>query len=632
MRKTSILFLALSLLLAGAPANAAPKTKVKTVETAPAVTPSGVPEAVQVGEDALNPENLGAQAFLEDLMVRRYSQELSTFVDRGAFTLGAQLDFAELGKEADPSDNETPADLMLGTLNTDELLKKYGSSDGVSGFQGFLGSHTIKTVAISVGLKDDLNPTVKAEVEKWLTTRLSSEFGKAGKGTVTEIKMPKGIWAWISRFQGFAGQLVLGFAILFGALLWGLMSPKNAESKDAPSQAVAQPFESRAPEKEAPKDVEQKTIEKDQGAIELAAKDIRQLTQQLLSLMPKISQECETLLRTWCQGGDEGRLKLACFVEAVGTEVGKLPIPVDALQDLSKVFSKMPGLDITEKRDSLRKAYWDALMAINLGSDSLAQPFGYLGGLNIGLVNQVLIDQNPKMKALVTLHMSPALRESYMKGQTTDAKRELLTLTSQMSEIAVEELRSFDGLFRSKLQPQTGGGFVALDSSLLKLITALTPIEEATLLSDMTGPAFDEYKRSTPSLAFLGQWPDDKLSSCLSRAMPDEVVAFSRVRPDLKDRMIALSPPMLAEVAADELQRPDTMNDKDKNALLITLKDRLKEMVTQKEVDLEEVFKAKDVVEEAIPDNVHEIAPQQTAEEAPPAAAATDDDESKKAA
>ena len=221
-----------------------------------------------------------------------------------------------------------------------------------------------------------------------------------------------------------------------------------------------------------------------------------------------------------------------------------------------------------------------------------------------------------------------------MKGQTTDAKRELLTLTSQMSEIAVDELKSFDGLFKSKLQPQTGGGFVALDSSLLKLITALTPIEEATLLSDMTGPAFDEYKRSTPSLAFLGQWPDDKLSSCLSRAMPDEVVAFSRVRPDLKDRMIALSPPMLAEVAADELQRPDTMNDKDKNALLITLKDRVKEMVAQKEVDLEEVFKAKAVVEETIPDNVHAIVPQQEqiAEQATPVTPLSDDDESKKAA
>ena len=526
---TAALFLTLALTATTEATAANFKSKAVKAEITkteiPAVTPSGVPEAaLSINEAALNPENLGAQTFLEDLLVRRYSQELATFVDRGAFTLGAQLDLAELPPDADGIEQDTPSDLLLGTLDTDELLKKYGGSEGTSAFQGFLSNHKIKSVAISVGLKDDLNPTVKAEVEKWLTTRLGSEFGKAGKGSVTEIKMPKGLWAWINRFQSLAGQLVLAFAILFGAILWKLMSTKSEGKEETTAQGQTQavaPLRGPVDEDGKPKENPKKTIETDAGVSTILGKEIDQLSRQLIALVPKLSVECENVLRTWCKAGDEGRLKVACFVEAVGMEMGKLPIPVDALADLSKVFARMPNLSVNDKRDTLRKVYWDMLMSINLGPDSLEQPFDYLGSMNIGLVNQVLIDQNPKMKALVALHMSSSARESYLKTQDNATKLELLQTTSEMSEIAMDELKSIDGMFKSKLQPQTGKGVVMLDASLNKLISGLSPIEEATLLTPLKGAAIDAYKRSTPSIAFLDSWPDDKLGICLSRAMSD---------------------------------------------------------------------------------------------------------------
>ena len=49
---------------------------------------------------------------------------------------------------------------------------------------------------------------------------------------------------------------------------------------------------------------------------------------------------------------------------------------------------------------------------------------------------------------------------------------------------------------------------------------------------------------------------------------------------------------MLAEMATDELQRSDLLNDNNKNNLLIALRNRMQEMVNLKEVDLDEVFKA----------------------------------------
>jgi hypothetical protein len=159
-----------------------------------------------------------------------------------------------------------------------------------------------------------------------------------------------------------------------------------------------------------------------------------------------------------------------------------------------------------------------------------------------------------------------------------------------MTEIAMTELKSLDGSFRSKLKTE-GENIVPIDSALVKLVSVLSPLEELTILPEMKGAGFDLLKRSTPSLAYLAQWPDEKLSILLGRAMPDEIVGFLRVRPDLKDRFLGLCPPMTAEVTSDELRRPDTLGEADKNRMLAAFSTRLKEMVERQELSLEQIFK-----------------------------------------
>ena len=121
---------------------------------------------------ALSAEAQSAKALLEDLISRRYSQDLSTLVDRQAFAIGTNLDLVYTppkDPQADkPKEEEPMHDLMLGVLDPEELLKKFTPPDQKQNSHGFLSNYQIKTVNMSVGLRDGLGDATKGEIEKWL--------------------------------------------------------------------------------------------------------------------------------------------------------------------------------------------------------------------------------------------------------------------------------------------------------------------------------------------------------------------------------------------------------------------------------------------------------------------------------
>jgi hypothetical protein len=557
-------------------------------------------KAAKGGAIALTAEALSAKALLEDLLSRRYSQELATSVDQKSFSISANLDLIQVPpvetKVETPAEPEPISDLMLGTLDPEELLKKYSSPNEGHVAQGLLENFRIRAVAMSVGLKDDLKPEVKAQVEIWLTKRLKDEFGKNGKGTVSFIQFPqekqapeKTLWDWLSQFQNLAGQLSLAVALLLGVILWQILAPRKSAEPSPMSAQAPQPAASNTPSQDTrePSGDPKAKVENEDLQI---AEDLRTVSSRLNELVPRLLPEFENIIRSWCQMGDEGRMKVACFAEAVGKELGKLPIPVDALPDISKVFRKMTEVGLKEKRDILQKAYWDLLTAVNLGSEALSQPFGYLGGLNINLVNQVLIDQNPKMKTLVSLYMPVETRTRYVQSLPVAAKKELLESAVSLSSVPRAELRSLDSTLAKKLKPDSNRDVIPLEMTLNKIVEALTPIEEATLLQGLQGSAIDDFKRVSPSLAFLGEWPEDKLSILLSRVSADELLPLLRIRQDLQEKFIRICPPMTAEMLQEELVREDKSSERDKNTWLQALSGRMKEMVALREVVLEDLF------------------------------------------
>lgn len=582
---------------------AAPKAKDKSSADSKQKTESSI---------ALKPEVLSAKALLEDLLNRRYSQELSTKVQRDQFSLGVRLDLVEVAEKQKEKKIEAPvveepiSDLMLGTLDPEDLMKRYAGSEQAAVTHALLSNYRVSQVEFSVGVKDNVSKETKAEVEKWLSERVKNEFGTNGKSVVSSLPSPveKAPVAQtpiekLEKFQSLAGQLATALAILVGVLLWRLMSSQKpiqvqlqGETKLINNEGGKSEVNVQAG---AGAGVKSEDSESDRKAVN---DEIAVTSAQLKELAPRLSVHLESVLRTWCQRGEDGYMRIACFAEAVGKDLGKLPIPVDAVAGISKMFSSMSEVKPKVKLEALQKAYWDIISTLNLGPESLAQPFGYLGSFNISMLNKVLVDQNPKAKTLVSLYMPNNLRARYFKSLSVEDKKELFKSAAELHEVPSTELKKLDANLLDVFKPSGDDSeMVPLDFTLQKLVASLSPIEELTILSELgvgnSSQAWMGFKRAYASLAFISEWPDEPLTHLLSQALPDEVSALLRVKGELAERFLGLCPQMTAELVRDELARPDKLNEKDRNQWIDSFSKRLKNIVDLKEVDLEEIFESK---------------------------------------
>jgi|GEM_PF-2385824 len=555
----------------------------------------------RANNNALKAEVLGAKALLEELLVRRYSQDLGSIVEKQNFNLSSQLDLIQVPKTQDVAKTiaakelDPISDLSLGYLDPEEIIRRYMPPKDESKVQGFLENFKIKKVAITVGLKKDLGEEVKATVNTWLTQRIKDEFGENGSGNVVflnEIVAPKKEvpektnYEKLQDFQELAGQIAMALAVLLAVILYSLLAKKESGSSPLTIQNQMTASEKDSQAKKVAEEATRQLREKKESL----AEEIKQLNVRLRALMPAMQPHMISLIRTWCQMGEVGWTRLATFAGAVGQSLGKLPIPVDAIPDVTKTFAQMAEQTQEDKKDVLTKIYWDVLTVMNLGPDSLEQPFGYLAATKSDVVQQVLIEENPRLRSIVSIYMPPEKRKSYMGSLTEESKLELLQNAALLSKVSSSEIRTMDMGLRGRLKTDNSGDTVSFEMGLSKLIETLSPIEAAILPSKIEGQGLLAYKRSVASLAFLNEWPDEKLSLLISRASNDEVVTLLKVRPDFREKILALCPPMTVKVAEDELSRPDRLNDYEKGVWLESLGQKLTEMVELREVSLEDIF------------------------------------------
>ena len=570
----------------------------------PAIAAPGdaAPSAKSADSLGLEGGAISAKALLEDLLIKRYSQGLSTFIDRQSFTVGAELVLVEKARETEKPEEEEeesalPGDLLLGSIDLDEAMKAAMTPELRAKINQFVGDYRVKTANIRVGLKPSVQSPAKDQIDSWLKQRVNGEFGKSANVTVAyyadPIENQRSFFEKLEQFQGLAGQLVVALAIMAAALMWGLFNSRSQKMEAAERAAATEAAgagsvnQTGATNSNADGTIETVRNEADEAK---AVREIKDYNKRLLGLVPKLASESATLVRSWCDLGDEGMMRMACFSEAVGSEMGKLPVPADSMKELSNAFSRMPEVAPVEKRDLLKKVYWDIMMVLNLGSEALERPFSYVSTMKNTMLQDVLIHQNSRMKTLVAMFMPESLRQQYVSNQDSGTKLELLRQALDMGEIATEELKNYESRFRSSIRTDDRKDVVIIESALQKLISALTPMEEMHLLPQLSGAGIEGFKTAQVSLAFLHEWNDTALGVVFSRAMPDEVVAFLRMRMEFRDRVIGLCPPMTAEVASDDLNRENSFTEKEQNILLNQLAVRVRGLVESGEIQLAAVY------------------------------------------
>ncbi len=558
--------------------------------------------------DDSTPDEIGAKALLEEILIKRYSQGLATIVEKNSFNVGAQVQLINPPSpppEQSPkkAEVEIPQDLLVGILDPEQLIKQSGLGEEKKAIVSLLTTKRIKSAFISVGLREDLGADVKKDVENWLASRVKVEFGKAGKSSVSFVKSiqekkieapPKQWWDWANQFQQLIGTALLALTFFLGILFWRLTTSKaslNTQNLgDSPSVKLTSDG-SVGENKENSKNIIDKEKEiYDEKMKVINSKELESINSKIVGLVPKLSKDFESIIRSWCQSGEDGLFKLVCFSEAVGKDVGRLPIPVDAMSDVANVFTKMSKISTKEKIESLEKVYWDLISVLNLGSEVLSQPFGYLSNVDVGIINQLLMDQNPKMKTLVSLYLPEDVRKGFIQPLSEDEKLRMLESAAVLTEIPKAELTGMDKTIMGKVKSDENKDSIYLKMNLEKIVSMLTEKEQITLLSQIKGKNLIEYRKNNPNLAFLHLWPDHEISKLLAKANSDEALSYIRVKPETKERIITLAPPFLSEMIIDEIDKPTKSNLDEMNSHLRSLTNKLKELIESKEINLLQLF------------------------------------------
>ncbi len=553
-------------------------------------------------QSSFSPDALSAKALLENIVVRRYSQELSTRLAPDLFSIGAEagiqlIDFGEVRAQ------EPISDLALGVLDPEQLTETIAGEKGAADLLGtFLSQYRIESMNLSVGLQPSVTESKKTEITQWLSERVEKEFGKKSKTIVNYIEKTspaqdptKTPLDYLRDYQDLIGQLVLAIALILGALFIGFLGrprkstePTEKAAAPAPNPGVQQ---ARALAEEQAKQ-RSLAIEKKQKDEERHRQEIATLVTQIQEVLPKASGQFEALVRKWCQLGESGRFRLVCFSEAVSKDLGKLPIPVDAIKDIKRMFEQMPQVKLKEKRDVLEKVYWDLLTVINLGIEGLTEPFAYLGQTDVGTVESILLEKNSKMRTLVALYMPDGLRQEFIANLDEDKKRELLSSAAELQEIPEKEFRSMDDQLGFQLQSlsDTQEDMIHLETPLKKIISGFDLIEQIKSLKTIPADKIRGYKQTTPNLAFLDEWPEKELSKLLRDANADEISMYLRVVPAAEDKVLKLCPPLTAQLVKDELKLTSELSDNDVNRLLENLLEKMVSLHELREINLQKMF------------------------------------------
>lgn len=537
---------------------------------------------------------ISVKAALEDMIVRRYTQELSAIVSYEKFNIGARFELSVVEKDKDSNSNEDYTDLDLGYLDADTLFERY--ADVTTEAASPLEKYAVKNIAVNVGLSSVMGADVKKTVEDWLKQRVEEEFGPIGTSQVRYIQTEKTNPSFMERIkelQGLVGQMIIALAILLGVFLWRILIGNGSKKEEASANPINIQNNNEMGSGGSEASVAGGGVLAADQESSLISR-IDQLSEQIKELAPKMMDELGGLIQEWCDQGEEGLYQIACFAEISGSVLGSLPIPKESKKQMANIFSTMHDMPLEKRYNMTNKTYWDLVASLNLGTDTLHRPFAFINNSPMGTVNQVLLGNDIDIQTVVSLYMPDSMRKNYFGKLDSDKKVELLNAAAKLSTISEENLQGIESKIAPYFEEKIDESEVSLSLTLYKLIDSMSIVDACQLLSKVDGPVMDSFKRNTPHIAFLKEWTVICMEILIKRASNEELMAYLRICPEMQKYVVELVSPRARQILEDDLSRPDSMKSAEKETHIQSLHNKLLYLINSGEITLDEAIVSDD--------------------------------------
>jgi flagellar motor switch protein FliG len=592
-----------------------------------------------------DPESLEVKARLEDLISTRLRSALATSIDKSLFEVSVQV-LVIKNKNANKV-TETPAvaaapiqdfqkfkESQGSLMNAEELIKRYEEQLQSAAKpetplnvpqKNYQSAYIVKSVDVVIGVSEDLGKDYSETLRTWLSNRVDKEFGQKGKVSLQTIKAkPKPIeqkvivppenkvLKYVGGLQNLFGLLFFSISVIIAVILWrkGHSEVASEDRKFKLQIFQAQSSQSKSlASSNAKKDLE-KTESSVAVNIDFEMKSLEALICKIAYITTGLQTDLRHVLIKWLESGERGQFKVACLMDAIAginglaSMQGPIPsskihwnteIPDEYKTQMQGTFKKMSSLSISLRRKILEEVYWDLTTIKHIGEKAVNEPFSFVGQLETSSIKSLLNEQSPQVRALAVLHMPFASQEKYISELNPEARESLLVESLNLDKLQSSEIE----LASEHLKSQASGlkdatGIISVKPMAFRLLESLNILEEIEFLKNIAKKVSDQglsIKQNFPSLAFIGEYPEEKLRLFIQNSPAEELVEFLKVMPELKEQITPLCKARVISIIENDLSREDRTSKEDKMRNLVSLKSRLVALIDEGQISLAEIFK-----------------------------------------
>ncbi len=523
---------------------------------------------------------------LEEVISKNWSQDLSTIVDKDQFKLSANFVLQEkTSKDVEPN-GPLYNDLELGHIDAQELLNLYQATNADAE-----NEFVVKKAEIKIGLNPEISDKNRQSLNDYLNKKIKNEFGKTGTLEISNFegdlksspfKKPT-LLEQLKSFQIIVGSLFLAIALILGSLIYGLMS--GLSGKEGSSDLSASVSVNSKSEITPSED----TVSGSSTALENESlfNQITENRDRIKEVSLGLVDELEVIVAEWCDQGQSGLKKLACFTEVASSVVGKVIIPEDVKSSVADLFSSMSDLETSEKLDLYQKTYWDLVASKNLGVSSLHEPFSFIADASMDTLNQVLSTDDSKNQAIIAMYMPDNARSAYLSDMKNEDKMQILESAAKLSSVTEGELHSLEDKYAEHFNEKIDESAISMSHTLNKIVDALSMIDSCKLLPDVNGDIMVNFKNKTPHVAFLSEWSVESLSYLIKRITNEELFSYLKVAPQMTTVFMSLVSPKTKEIVEDDLRNSSNeFNEKNIENGLSSLNQRIVSIFKNDELQL----------------------------------------------
>ncbi len=575
-------------------------------------------------EPSIKVEVIALKSQIEDSIAKRYRERISTQLPVELFSVTVQVDVSISdieNRQVPSSKSEGLSDLSLG------IVESVSTSAWIP--SEIKNSIQVKKVEVGVGLSEKLGNEYAEKFKPWLTNAVKSDFGKYGVTKFSKIApLPKEVvkpqepepprqLTSEEKFGYYQNALGLGLVSL--VLLVGILLLKFLPSKDMKEQinlaVKIQEMKNSQMQLTQPtaKQMTERKYEKEdlQLSANLVFDNLKEHQRKVALIAFSNNALLDDVFNRWFDEGDEGRKKVASLIDSLLIQVGPknadgsfaaltinwtLPERIKKDKKLSETFRDFPSMSLQEKTTFAEKTYWDLLSVKTFGDQITKTLFSSVAHLPSSKIVKLLNGQDKKAQSIAVLHLPVEKMEQVVAEMSFEDKKSIVMQAFDTPKLNPQDLELADESLRLmvKQQEKLEDGSVEIQSMVPQMLMCLNPLEEIQLIQQITPRLPDRgayLKSNFPSLAFLSEWPAEKLNGLLSSSRPQDILCLLKTVPEMTEAIFAVLPSRTQLILKDSMARELTKDETIRG--LETLKLKMYKMTNDGQLVLAQVFPPK---------------------------------------